>query len=74
VEYLLGTRAVRPYRFLWVVMVMVGSVVSMPVVWSFADITNGLMAIPNLISLIFLSGVLVKETKKYLWENNLDGE
>ncbi len=74
VEYLLGTKAVMPYRFLWVIMVMVGSVASLPVVWSFADITNGLMAIPNLISLIFLSGVLVSETKKYLWDNNLDGD
>lgn len=71
-EYLLGNRAVLPYRLAWVVMVMVGSVASMPVVWSFADITNGLMAIPNLISLLFLSGVIVAETREYLWQNNLD--
>ena len=52
--------------------VMVGSLLSLPVVWSFADIANGLMAIPNLISLIVLSGVLVAETRKYLWSNNID--
>jgi len=74
IEYLFGIRAVRPYRYLWVVMVMVGSVATMPTVWSFADIANGLMAIPNLISLIFLSGVLISETKKYLWSDNLDSE
>ena len=73
-EYLLGTRIVKPYRWLWVLAVMVGSVASLPSVWAFADIANGLMAVPNLISLIVLSGVLVRETKKYLWEGNLDGE
>jgi len=71
-EYLLGTKAIKPYRWLWVVMVMVGSVLSLPMVWSFADIANGLMAIPNLISLIALNGVLVAETRNYLWNDNLD--
>ncbi len=74
IEYLIGIRAVRYYRWVWVAMVMVGSVASMPMVWTFADIANGSMAIPNLISLIFLSGVLVSESKKYLWDDNLDGE
>ncbi len=66
-EYLWGERAVRPYRLAWVVAVMVGSVVSLPVVWSFADITNALMAIPNLISLIVLNKIIVKETQEHLW-------
>ncbi|MDD5089051.1 MAG: sodium:alanine symporter family protein [bacterium] len=66
-EYLIGERAVKPYRWLWVVMVMVGSVASLKIVWSFADITNGLMALPNLISLIALSGVIVSETRTHLW-------
>lgn len=73
-EYLLGTKAIKPYRWLWVIMVMVGSVLSLPMVWSFADIANGLMAIPNLISLIALNGILFAETKYYLWNNNLDAE
>jgi AGCS family alanine or glycine:cation symporter len=71
-EYLFGTKVIKPYRWLWVIVVMVGSLLSLPVVWSFADIANGLMAIPNLISLIVLSGVLVAETRKYLWSDNLD--
>lgn len=67
-EYLFGLRAITPYRVLWVFFVMVGSVVSLEMVWSFADIANGLMALPNLISLVFLSGVIVAETRQYLWE------
>jgi len=45
-----------------------GSILSLPIVWSFADIANGIMIVPNLISLIILSGVVVAETKKYLWD------
>jgi AGCS family alanine or glycine:cation symporter len=65
-EYLWGTRAIMPYRWLWVAAVMVGSVATLPVVWSFADIANALMAIPNLISLIVLNGVIVAETRAHL--------
>jgi len=67
-EYLFGKRVIAPYRWLWVVFVFVGSVLSLQVVWSFADIANALMAIPNLISLIALSGVIVQETRRYLWD------
>lgn len=74
VEYLLGTKAVTPYRWLWVIAAFVGSVTKLDIVWGFADIFNGLMAIPNLISLIALSGVLVIETRKYIWEGNLEAE
>ena len=42
-------------------------------VWSFADITNAAMAIPNLVSLLALSGVIVAETRKYLWHGDIDG-
>ena len=48
---------------------MIGSVMSLNVVWTFADITNALMAVPNLVSLLLLSGIIAKETKKYLWED-----
>jgi AGCS family alanine or glycine:cation symporter len=68
-EYLFGQRAVKPYRWLWVVAVLAGSVVSLPAVWSFADIANGLMAVPNLISLLVLTGVIVAETRAHLWES-----
>ncbi|MBN1633063.1 MAG: sodium:alanine symporter family protein [Ignavibacteria bacterium] len=72
VEYLFGEKSVKPYRMLWIIAIMIGSVASLPAVWHFADIANGLMAVPNIISLILLSGIIVKETKKYLWENKLD--
>jgi len=73
-EYLFGNKIIKPYRYLWVLFVMIGSVLSLNVVWTFADITNALMALPNLVSLILLSGVIVNETKKYLWNGNLDKE
>ena len=68
VEYLFGSRAITPYRWLWVAAVLLGSVVSLQSVWNFADLANALMAVPNLISLIALSPVLVAETKRHLWE------
>ncbi|RPH96679.1 sodium:alanine symporter family protein [candidate division KSB1 bacterium] len=66
-EYLFGTRSVKHYRILWVIAVMVGSVVSLKLVWTFADITNGLMAIPNLVCLIALNKIIVSETREHLW-------
>jgi AGCS family alanine or glycine:cation symporter len=68
IEYLLGTRAITPYRVAWVIAVLVGSVATMPAVWAFADVANGLMAVPNLVTLIALSGVIVAETRGELWE------
>lgn len=67
-EYLAGERAILPYRVLWVIAVFVGSVSSLPAVWSFADITNGLMAVPNLVALLALSGVIAAETRRYFAE------
>ncbi|HBF35380.1 TPA: sodium:alanine symporter family protein [Candidatus Sumerlaeota bacterium] len=73
IEYLFGTKkVVLPYKVLYTVMVYVGAVMSLSLVWKLADLFNGLMAIPNLIALLALSGVIVKETKEYLWDNNLD--
>ena len=65
IEYLLGKKAIVPYKILWVIFVFVGSVFSLNLVWNLSDIFNGLMAIPNLIALIILSPVIVSETKKY---------
>jgi len=67
-EYLLGIRAVLTYRYLWVIAVFCGALLKLQMVWDFADIMNGLMAIPNLIGLICLSGVIVAETRRYLAE------
>ena len=60
------------YRTLFIAAVFVGSVLSLSVVWNLADIANALMAIPNLIAILLLSGVIVAETRKYLWNNRLD--
>jgi len=70
VEYLFGKLAIKPYRLLWVVAVFFGSVATLPLVWDLADAMNAMMAIPNLISILFLNGVLIAETKKYLWQCN----
>ena len=72
VEYLKGKRWVIVYRIIYIAAVFIGSVVNLHVVWNFADCMNALMAIPNLISLLCLSGVIVHETKKYLWSGRLD--
>lgn len=64
-QYLMGPRAVLPYRLLWVAAVLLGSVLPLGVVWDLSDAFNGLMAIPNLISLIALSGVIVAETRAH---------
>ena len=69
-EYLLGIRAVLTYRYLWVAAVLCGALLKLQMVWDFADIMNGLMAIPNLIGLIGLSGVIVVETRRYLADEN----
>jgi AGCS family alanine or glycine:cation symporter len=71
-EYLFGIRAIKPYRYAWVAFVMIGSVATLPVVWNFADAANALMAIPNLIALLLLSGVVVAETRKYLWSGKIE--
>lgn len=63
--YLLGKKTVIPYRILWVAAVMVGALAKLEFVWLLADVLNGLMAIPNLISLLLLSGVVVKLTQDY---------
>ena len=74
VEYLKGSRWQHAYRLFYIIVVFIGGVVNLTVVWNFADCMNALMAIPNLLSLLLLSGVLVKETRHYLWEHRLDEE
>ncbi len=71
-EYLFGSGVILAYRLLWVGAVMLGSVSTLTAVWSFSDVANGLMAVPNLISLLALNGVIVAETREYLWSGNLD--
>lgn len=72
VEYLFGGRAVTIYRIVYLAVLFAGTVTSLDLVWNFSDLMNGLMAFPNLISVLLLSGVIVKETRHYLWEGKLD--
>ncbi|GER22527.1 transporter [Zafaria cholistanensis] len=66
IERLLGRRAVMPFRVLFSLVVYVGCTVQLGVVWNFSDVMNGLMALPNLIGLLILSGMVVRETRHYL--------
>ena len=72
VEYLFGSKSIIVYRIVFLIILFVGAVTSLDLIWSFADLMNGLMAFPNLVALLLLSSVIVKETKYYLWEDNLD--
>lgn len=72
VEYLKGKRWMLVYRVLFIISIFAGSVANLNVVWNLSDCTNALMAIPNLISLLLLNGVIVHETRIYLWRNRLD--
>ncbi len=71
-EYIFGTKCIMPYRILFIIVIAFGPYMKLEEIWVLADIVNGLMAIPNLIALVLLSGVVVAETKaynKYLKEN-----
>lgn len=65
VEYLLGVKAILPYRLIFIGLIACGPFLKLEEIWVLADIVNGLMAIPNLIALLALTGVIVAETKKY---------
>ena len=65
-EFLLGVKAITPFRLAWVAVVVIGCVAgNRGIVWGVADTLNGLMAIPNLIALVLLSGTVYKLTKDY---------
>lgn len=72
VEYLGGHRWMLCYRIVFLAMTFVGAIINLTMVWNLADIFNALMAIPNLLSLLLLSKILIKETHKYLWCDGLD--
>jgi AGCS family alanine or glycine:cation symporter len=65
IEYLFGHKSIKIYRVFFTVAVMVGSVVSLEFVWNFSDLMNGMMAIPNLIGLLWLSPIIKQETERY---------
>ena len=72
-EYLGGRKLITPYRVLWVAAAFVGCVIPQSsIVWNFADCTNALMALPNLICMVGLTPVLLQQTRYYLWQKHLD--
>ncbi len=64
-EFLLGPKAIKPYQIVFIIVIVVGATMQLDLAWAIADTLNGLMAIPNLIALVGLSGVVVKETKRH---------
>jgi AGCS family alanine or glycine:cation symporter len=74
VNYIEHRRSNRFYRILYIVALFFGSIINLDIIWNIADCMNAMMAIPNLVALLLLSGVAAQETKKYLWANRLDDE
>ena len=72
VNYIEHRRSNRFYRILYIVALFFGSIINLDIIWNIADCMNALMAIPNLVALLLLSGVAAQETKKYLWSGRLD--
>ena len=65
-EYFAGKKGLIPYRVLYIAVAAIAPVISLNLVWTVADILNALMAIPNLVAVLLLSNVIVKETRKYI--------
>lgn len=72
ITYLFGKKAIMPYQVLYLIIVFLGAIGVGDVVWTISDITNALMAVPNIIVVLLLSAMIAKETKHYVYENNLD--
>ena len=64
-EFLFGVKSIKIYRIFYIIMVGLGAFIQLEAIWLIADIVNGLMALPNLIAVFSLSGVVVVETKRY---------
>ncbi len=74
VNYIEKRKTNRFYRILYIVFLFFGSIINLDIIWNIADCMNALMAIPNLVALLLLSGVAAKETRHYLWSNHLDDD
>ena len=72
IHYLGGKKALFVYRLIFIAAVYFGAVTKLEIVWNFSDIANGLMAIPNIISLFVLHNVIAAETKRYLHDGKID--
>jgi len=64
-EYLFGVKAIVPYRIIWIPFVVIGAIGGLEFIWDLADTMNGLMAIPNLVGILLLSGTVLRLTKEF---------
>jgi AGCS family alanine or glycine:cation symporter len=71
-EYLFGKKIIIPYKIIYVAITFIGAVASLGTVWNIADALNMLMAVPNLICVLLLSGIIAKETNYYLKDDNIE--
>jgi len=71
IEYIFGVRAILPYRLLFILAAFMGSIYTIDFVWLLSDVMNGLMALPNLVGLLLLSGVVAAETRSYFERQRL---
>ena len=72
IEYLFGKKGIMPYKVIFVLILIIAPITALDLVWTLADIFNGLMGIPNVIAIIALSPVIAKETNYYMYGNRLD--
>lgn len=72
ITYLFGKKAIRPYQILYVAIAFLGAIGIGDLVWTISDITNALMVVPNIIIVLLLSGMIARETKHFVYEDNLD--
>lgn len=72
VEYLFGKKSLKVFKVIWIIGVFIGAIAELSTLWNMADSMNALMAIPNLVALLLLSGVIVRETKKYIKDRDID--
>ncbi len=72
ITYLFGKRSIKPYQALYLVVAFLGAIGIGDLVWTISDITNALMALPNIIVVVLLSGMIARETKHYVWDGNID--
>lgn len=72
ITYLFGKHAIKPYQVIYLIVAFLGAVGIGDLVWKVSDITNALMAIPNIIVVLMLSSMIARETKHYVYEDHLD--
>ena len=71
-EYIFGHKSIRPYQIVFVLICIVGATMNLSLAWDIADTLNGLMALPNLVALVGLSGVVMRLTQDHLKQKNRD--